>query len=89
VRARVTKAVSKSGTSRISTGSSSTATVPRLYGDGPTTLRPPTIRPMNRLPVSPMNTDAGWKLNTRKPASAPASVAASHAPCGLPSSRKK
>ncbi len=53
------------------------------------TLSPPTSIPMNRLPVSPMKIDAGWKLNSRNPASAPASDHASQTPSTFPSMRKK
>ncbi len=43
----------------------------------PSTITPPSSRPSRFEPQSPMKTDAGWKLCTRKPSAAPAVTAAS------------
>ena len=63
------------GTITISPGRSSAAGEPAGVPAVATRLRPPIVKPRNRLPASPMNIRAGWKLCSRNPAQAPATAA--------------
>ena len=53
----------------------------------PSTTIAPSSRPSRLEPQSPMKTDAGWKLWTRKPHAAPAVIAARIPASSLPRSK--
>ena len=69
----MTRVVSKIGPSSSKIGPATTETIPEgCVPDRPaTSVSAARFNPRNKLPVSPMKMDAGWKLYTRKPVVAP------------------
>ena len=72
----LTKPVSRIGIKRMSTGIEIMEArlknpVPPVCLELPEMVRQARVKPMNRLPASPMNMEAGLKLKTRKPRIAP------------------
>ena len=75
MRLATTKPVSRNGTARITSGT--TRAIRALVFSEPSTITPPSSSPSRFEPESPMKTEAGWKLWTRKPSAAPAMQPAS------------
>src|SRR3954452_8986507 len=75
IRLATTKPVSRNGTARMTRGT--TSAIRALVFSEPSTTTAPSSRPSRFEPESPMKTEAGWKLWTRKPSAAPAMQPAS------------
>ena len=74
IRFAITKPVSRNGTASTTSGTIS-ATRAFVFSE-PSTMIAPSSSPSRFDPQSPMKTDAGWKLWTRKPSAAPQVTAA-------------
>ena len=65
------------GTARRARPAGPTSAINAFVFSVPSTITAPSSSPSRFDPQSPMNTDAGWKLKSRKPSAAPATIAAS------------
>src|SRR5436305_143244 len=69
-RLATTKPPSRNGTARITSGP--TSAIKAFVLSVPCTAMQPSSSPRRFEPLSPMNTDAGWKFQNRNPSAAPA-----------------